>query len=59
MIYDGEPIIAVISIIGEDVQYRCCKQVYDVESLSGPDTMPILGYKYCLQIIETWFAEQL
>jgi hypothetical protein len=24
-IYDGEPIIAVISNIGEDVQYRCCK----------------------------------
>jgi hypothetical protein len=24
-IYDGEPILAVISNIGEDVQYRCCK----------------------------------
>ena len=24
-IYDGEPIVAVISNIGEDVQYRCCK----------------------------------
>jgi hypothetical protein len=23
--YDGEPILAVISNIGEDVQYRCCK----------------------------------
>jgi hypothetical protein len=24
-IYDGDPILAVISNIGEDVQYRCCK----------------------------------
>jgi hypothetical protein len=24
-IYDGEPILAVISNIGKDVQYRCCK----------------------------------
>jgi hypothetical protein len=24
-IYVGEPILAVISNIGEDVQYRCCK----------------------------------
>ncbi len=24
-IYDGEPILAVISNIGEDVQYHCCK----------------------------------
>jgi hypothetical protein len=23
--YDSEPILAVISNIGEDVQYRCCK----------------------------------
>jgi hypothetical protein len=24
-IYDGEPIVTVVSNIGEDVQYRCCK----------------------------------
>jgi hypothetical protein len=57
-IYDVEPILAVISNIGEHVQYRCCKLVYDVKSLSQPDTKPILGYNYCLQIIETGFAEQ-
>ncbi len=33
--------------------------MYDVKSVSLPDTVPILGYNYCLQIIETGFAEQL
>jgi hypothetical protein len=45
-IYDGEQILTVVSNIGEDV------------ADSQPDTMPILGYNYCLQIIETGFAEQ-
>ncbi len=31
---------------------------YGVKSVSQPDTMPIMGYNYCLQIIETGFAEQ-
>ncbi len=53
-IYDGEPILTVFSNIGEDVQYRC----FNVKSVSQPDTMPILENNYCLQIIETGFAEQ-
>jgi hypothetical protein len=57
-IYDREPILAVISNMGEAEQYRCFKQVYFVKSSSQPDTMPILGYNYCLQIIETGFADQ-
>ncbi len=57
-IYDGEPIVTVVSNIGEDVQYRCCKKVFFVKTVSQPDTMPILGYNYCLQMIETGFAEQ-
>jgi hypothetical protein len=40
------------------VQYRYFNKVYDVKSVSQPDTMPILGYTYCLQIIETGFGEQ-
>ncbi len=57
-IYDGEPILTVISNIGEDVQYRCFNQVYYVRSVSQPDTMPLLGYNNCSQITETGFAEQ-
>ena len=56
-IYDGEPILTVVSNIGEDVQYRCFNKVYDVKSVSQPDTMQILENNYCLQIIETGFAE--
>jgi hypothetical protein len=58
-IYDGEPILTVFLNIGEDVQYRCFKQVYYVNSVSQPDIMPILENNYCLQMIETGFAEQL
>jgi hypothetical protein len=41
-IYDGEPILTVISNIREDVQceYRCFNEVYDMKSVSQPDTMP-------------------
>jgi hypothetical protein len=31
--------------------------VYDVKSESQPDPIALLGIDYCLQIIETWFAE--
>ncbi len=37
---------------------RLLNYVYDVKSVSQPDTMPILGYNYCLQIIGTGFVEQ-
>jgi hypothetical protein len=33
--------------------------VYDVKSVSQPDTIALLGNNYSLQIIETGFAEQL
>jgi hypothetical protein len=45
-IYDGQPILTVVSIIGEDVQYRHFNQVYDVKSGSQPNTMPIFGNNY-------------
>ena len=32
--------------------------MYDVKSVSQPDTMALLGNNYSLQIIETGFAEQ-
>ncbi len=48
-IYDGEPILTVVSNIGEDVQHSCFNKVYDVKSVSN---------NHCLQIIETGFAEQ-
>ncbi len=44
-IYDVEPILTVFSNIREDVQYRRFKQVYDVKSVSQPDTVPILENK--------------
>ncbi len=56
-IYDGEPILTVFSNIGEDVQYRCFNDGYYVKSVSQPDTMPLFKNNYCLQIIETGFAE--
>jgi hypothetical protein len=31
--------------------------VYDVKNESQPDAIALLGINYCLQIIETWFAE--
>ncbi len=32
--------------------------MYDVKSESQPDTIALLGINYCLQIIETGFAER-
>ncbi len=55
-IYDGEPIITVVSNIVEDVQYRCFK--CDVKSVSQPDTIALLGTNYSFQIVETEFADQ-
>ncbi len=57
-IYYGEPIFTDFSDIGEDVQYRCFNQVYDVKSMSQPDTITLLGNNYRMQIIETGFTEQ-
>ena len=37
-IYDGEPIVTVISNIGEYVKYRCFNKVYDVKRVTQPDT---------------------
>ncbi len=62
MIYDGEPILTVFSNIWDavSVQYRCFNEGYDgkVCRRSQTDTMPILGNNFCLQMIETGFAEQ-
>ncbi len=59
-ISDGEPILTVVSNVGENVQYRCFTKVCDVKSVSQSDTIALLGNNYCLQTIETWagFAEQ-
>jgi len=45
-IYYEVPILTVFSNIGEDVQYRCFNQVYDVKSVSQPDTMPLFANNY-------------
>ena len=42
-IYYGDLIFTVISNNGEDVQYRCYNIVYDVKSVSQPDTIALLG----------------
>jgi hypothetical protein len=57
-IYDEEPILTVFSNIGEDVQYRCFNQLYDVKRVSQPVTIALLGKNYSLQMIETGFTEQ-
>jgi hypothetical protein len=56
-IYNGEPILTVVSDIGEDVQYRCFIKVYDEKSMSQPDTLPLFGNNFLLQMTETGFAE--
>jgi hypothetical protein len=56
-IYDGEPILTIVWIIGEDVQYHSFNLMYDVKSVSQPDTIPILENNYRLHIIETGLAE--
>jgi hypothetical protein len=43
-IYDGELSLTVFSSIGEDVQHR----LYDVKSVSQPDTITLLGNDYSL-----------
>jgi hypothetical protein len=45
-IYYAVPILTVFSNIGEDVQYRCFNEVYDVKSVSQPDTMPLFANNY-------------
>jgi hypothetical protein len=57
-IYEGEPIITVISNIEKDVQYRCFNQVYDVKILSQTDTVPLFESNYRFQMTETGFAEK-
>ncbi len=44
-IYDGEPILTVASNIGEDVHCTIplFQLMYDVKSMSQPDTLPIFG----------------
>jgi hypothetical protein len=36
-INDGEPILTVFSVIGEDVQHHCFSQVYYVRTVTQPD----------------------
>ncbi len=57
-IYYGGHISSKFSNNGEDVQYRCFNEEYDVKSVSQPDTIALFGNNYSLQIIETGFAEQ-
>jgi hypothetical protein len=57
-IYYGEPIFTDFSKIGEDAQYCCFNEVYDVKSVSQSDSTALLGNNSSLQIIETGFAEQ-
>jgi hypothetical protein len=57
-IYDGEPILTVVSNIGKDVQYLYFNKVYYVKSVSQPDNMPIFGSNYWFQMTETGFAQQ-
>ncbi len=47
-IYDGEPILVIFSVIEEDLHSMPLfhVSVYDVKSVSQPETMPILGCNY-------------
>jgi hypothetical protein len=56
-IYNSEPSLTVISNIGEDVQNHCFNKVYDVKSVSQPNTMPLFENNYSFQKTDTGFAE--
>jgi hypothetical protein len=43
--------------IGEDVLYWCLNSVYDVKSVSQPDTMSLFANNYLFQMTGTGFAE--
>jgi hypothetical protein len=53
--YDGEPIFTIFPNIGEGLQHQCFS---NVRSVPQPDINAALGNNYCLQVLETWFAEQ-
>jgi hypothetical protein len=44
-IYDGKSILIIISNIGEDT-IPSFNYVYDVKSVTQPDTVPVLGNNY-------------
>ncbi len=60
-IYDGEPIITVISNIGEGTLYNMVPlfqvSVWCEKCVEAPDTTLLFENDYCLQIIEIGFAE--
>jgi hypothetical protein len=52
-ISDGEPVLTVLSVIGEDLQHRCFSTVYYVKIVIEPDIDAVFANKYHFQIIET------
>ncbi len=50
--YDGEPILAVLSVICEDLQHCCFSKVYYVKIVTQPNIDSVLAYNYHIQIIE-------
>jgi hypothetical protein len=56
-IYYGDPVFPSSQITGRMYYTDVSNKVYDVKSESQPDAIALLGINYCLQIIETWFAE--
>jgi hypothetical protein len=58
-IYDGEPILTIFSVIGEDVKYREISVIFEnCDSVTLPDIDAVFGtMNYCFQTIETGSAE--
>jgi hypothetical protein len=50
--------LIVFSVFGEDLQHRCFRKEDYVEPVTQPDIDAVFANNYCIQIIETGFAEQ-
>jgi hypothetical protein len=37
---------------GEYLEHRCCRKVHYVRTVTQPDIDAVVGYNYCIQIIE-------
>jgi hypothetical protein len=45
-IYDGEPILTVFSVFGEDLHHRCFNSVYYVRTTSQPNANAVFANNY-------------
>jgi hypothetical protein len=55
---DRVAILTVFSVSGENILHRCFNSVYYVRTVLKPDIDAVFVNDFCIQIIETGFAEK-